>query len=124
MTIYVGHSNDFDYINKLYKPLKTSKLLKAHQFFFPHDEVGKEVKTKDIIRDYDLVIAEVSLPSTGLGIELGWAENAETKILCIHEKGAKYSSALKFITNSFIEYENEEGMINKITYFIENGGLI
>ncbi len=63
------------------------------------------VKTK-IIEKYDLVIAEVSLPATGLGIELGWADYSNTPILCIYEKGSKFSSFLKFITNNFIEYDN------------------
>lgn len=76
------------------------------------------MNTKDIIASYDLVIAEVSLPSTGQGIELGWASSANTPILCIYKKSAEVSSALKFITNEFIEYENSEDMIKKIKAFI------
>ena len=104
MNIYVAHSNKFDYIKKLYEPIKNAKSLSIHNFFFPNDEVNKLVKTKEIIKNYDLVIAEVSLPATGLGIELGWADDSNTPILCIYEKGSKNSSSLKFITNNFIEY--------------------
>lgn len=120
MNIYVAHSNKLDYINKLYNPIKQSKLNKEHNFLFPHDELNKEIKTKQIIANYDLVIADVSLPATGLGIELGWADYSNTPILCIYEKGMKYSSSLKFITNKFIEYENSEDMIEKISYFLNN----
>jgi len=120
MKIYVAHSNKFDYITKLYEPLKTSNILKIHHFFFPHDEINKEVKTKGIIEEYDLVIAEVSLPATGLGIELGWADYSQTPILCVHEKGAKYSSSLKFITNNFVEYENSDDLIKKVNLFLSN----
>ena len=120
MNIYVAHSNKFDYINKLYNPIKQSKLSKEYNFLFPHDEINKEIKTKQIIADYDLVIADVSLPATGLGIELGWADYANTPILCIYEKNSTYSSALKFITNSFIEYENAEDMLKKIEDFLHN----
>lgn len=118
MNIYVAHSNKFDYIKKLYEPIKSFEPLSKHNFFFPHDEVNKLVKTKDIIRDYDLVIAEVTLPATGLGIELGWADYSNTPILCIYEKEAQISSSLKFITNNFIEYDNPDDMVSKISDFL------
>lgn len=78
------------------------------------------VKTKEIVENYDLVIAEVSLPTTGLGIELGWADYSNTPILCIYEKGSKFSSSLKFITNNFIEYDNSKDLIEKINNFLNN----
>ncbi len=120
MNIYVAHSNKFDYITKLYEPIKNAKMLSKHNFFFPHDEVNKLVKTKEIIKNYDLVIAEVSLPSTGLGIELGWADYFNTLILCIYERGLKVSSSLKFITNNFIKYDNSKDLVKKINNFLDN----
>lgn len=117
MNIFISHSKKYDYINKIYKPIKNSNLVKSNNFFFPHDN-NKTINTKEVISNSDLVIAEVSLPGTGQGIELGWADYARTPILCIYEKGLKISSSLKFITNSFIEYENVEDMINKIDDFI------
>ena len=118
MNIYISHSSKYDYINKLYNPIKTSNLFRLHNFFFPHDNENKTINTKEIISNYDLLIAEVSFPATGQGIELGWADYAKTPILCIYEKGAKISSSLKFITNNFIEYGNTEDMINEISNFI------
>lgn len=120
MNIYVAHSSKFDYIKKLYEPMKNAKSLSMHNFFFPHDEANRFVKTREIIKNYDLVIAEVSLPATGLGIELGWADYSNTPILCIYEKGAKFSSSLKFITNNFIEYDDSEDLIEKIEKFLNN----
>ena len=119
MNIYVSHSSNFDYINKLYNPIKNSQLINNNEFFLPHDN-DKVINTKDYISNCDLLIAEVSLPATGQGIELGWADYAKTPILCIYEKGSKISSSLKFITNNFIEYENEKDMINKIDDFINS----
>ena len=118
MNIYFSHSSKYDYNNKLYNPIKNSKLCESHDFFFPHDNDNNAINTKLIISNSDLVIAEVSLPATGQGIELGWADYATTPILCIYEKGSNISSSLKFITDNFIEYENEEDMINKIDDFI------
>ena len=117
MKIYVSHSSKYDYMNKLYSPIKKSSLNKDNLFFFPHD--NKEIiNTKDIIESYDLVLAEVSLSATGQGIELGWANYAHTPILCIYEKGKEISSSLKFITDDFIEYENNEDVIEKLENYI------
>lgn len=120
MNIYVAHSSEFNYIYRLYEPIKNAKSLSMHTFFFPHDEANKLVKTKEIIKNYDLVIAEVSLPATGLGIELGYADCFNTPILCIYEKGAKVSSSLKFVTNNFIEYDGSKDLIEKIEDFLNN----
>lgn len=116
MKIYVSHSSEYDYIDKIYNPIKNSNLSKKNTFILPHE--SKIINTKDVISSSDLVIAEVSLPSTGQGIELGWASYSKTPIVCIYEKGAKISSSLKFITDKFIEYENTEDMIEKIKEFI------
>ena len=115
MKIYISHSSEYDYINKIYNPIKNSNLNEKNNFVLPHE--SKITNTKDVIANSDLLIAEVSEPSTGQGIELGWANN-NTPILCIYEKGSKISSSLKFITNEFIEYEDCEDMIEKIKAFI------
>ena len=120
MKIYVAHSKKIDYEKNLYSPMKKSDICINNDVFFPHDEEGKNVKTKDIIKQSDLVIAEVSEPAVGLGIELGWADCFNTKILCIYKKGKNYSSSIKFITNNFIEYENQEDMISKIQEFLKS----
>ncbi len=122
MKIYISHSSKYDYISKIYNPIKNSDLTQSNTFFLPHEEKDKIINTKDIISNYDLVIAEVSLPATGQGIELGWADYARTPILCIYEKGIKVSSSLKFITSHFIEYEDINDMINKMRNFIEKMG--
>ena len=117
MKIYISHSSEYDYMNKIYNPIKSSDLIQSNIFFLPHED--KTVNTKDIISKCNLVIAEVSLPSTGQGIELGWADYTKTPILCIYKKGAKISPSLKYITNEFIEYDSIEDMIEKIRDFIK-----
>ena len=120
MKIYISHSSKYDYRSKIYNPIKNSRLGDKYIFFFPHEDENNVINTKDIISSYDLVIAEVSLASVGQGIELGWADYIGKPLLCVYEKGANISSSLKFICNSFIEYENVEDMIKKIGEFLEN----
>lgn len=117
MKIYISHSSSYDYINKLYNPLKESSLCNEYDFYFPHD-LDKIIDTKPIIESSDLLIAEVSLPTTGQGIELGWASFLNTPIVCIHEKGTKYSSSLSLIADAFIEYDDSYDMVKKISNYL------
>ena len=118
MKIYIGHSRNYDYEKKLYKPILDSELSKEHEIIFPH--IGeKTFNTKSIIEESDLFIAEVSVPSLGLGIEIGRAEQIGKKILCIYKKGEKVSSSLKYVDAILIEYNDEKDMIDKIKKEIE-----
>jgi len=115
MKIYVCHSSGYDYQNELYDPLRGSDL--KHEIFLPHEH-GAFLDTTQLIKDADLVIAEVSFPSTGQGIELGRAEVFGKKILCIHKAGTRYSSSLTFICKDFIEYTSSEDMVEKLRKYL------
>jgi len=119
MQIYLTHSSGYDYKNELYEPLKKS-IATEHDIFFPHDEHDEGVKSKDIIPKCDVVIAEISYPSTGQGIELGWADANNIPIICIYRSGAKISTAVRFISNNIVEYANDEDMIQKLHSEIES----
>jgi nucleoside 2-deoxyribosyltransferase len=113
MKIFVAHSSNFDFKNKLYKPLRDSLLNEKHEFLLPQEK-GKEVITKDIIKDCDLLLAEVSYPSTGQGIELGWANVFNVPIICIFREGSKYSSSLGLIVDKFVSYKDVKDMIKQL----------
>ncbi len=74
MKVTVVHSSKFNFQDELYTPIRTSELNSKYDFFLPHAG-GREVNTKAEIRGPDLVVAEVSYPSMGEVIELGWAES-------------------------------------------------
>lgn len=113
MKIYLSHSSGFDYQSELYEPLKQT-LSNAHEIFFPHDKANVGTKSKDIITVSDYVIAEVSYPSTGQGIELGWADASSIPIICLYRKGAEVSNSLSFVSDEFIEYTSNHDMIEKL----------
>jgi len=118
MKIYISHSSNYDFDNELYGPLKQSPLSKNHTFYFPHDKDNVQVDARPIIKESDLIIAECSQPSTGQGIELGWASVHNTPIICIYLKNSRTSNSLNFITKQFIEYENLEDMIKKLENYL------
>lgn len=115
MKIYVGHSRDFDYMDKIYIPIMNSKIGKEHEFIFPH-MTDKTFNSKEVIETADLFIAEVSVPSLGLGIEIGRAEMKNKKILCIYN--TKMPSCLKYVNVDTLEYIDENDMVNKISNYI------
>ena len=117
MKIYVSHSRDFDFLADLYQPLRDSKLNADFDFFLPHEN-DRSVNTQDEIKNSDLVLAEVSFPSTGQGIELGLASMLDVPILCISKEGSKVSGSLKYLTQDFIDYSGTEDLIAKLDLFL------
>ena len=118
MKIYMGHSRHWDYEKKLYKPILDSDLSKEHEIILPHIN-EKSIDTKNIIENSDLFIAEVSVPSLGLGIEIGRAEQIGKKILCIYNNEYNLSKSLKFVKTDIIEYEDEKDMVKKLKEYIQ-----
>jgi hypothetical protein len=117
MKIYVTHASTFDYQTELYKPLRNSNLHIEHQVILPHENSTGLFSTKEFISQQELIIAEVSYPSTGQGIELGWANIHNVPIVCIYKSGTHPSSGLKMITEYFIEYDSPTDMIQKLSDF-------
>jgi len=115
MKIYLTHSSEFNYKEYIYSPIKScSKLWNNHDIFLPHDKNPLGTFSKLIIKNADLVIAEVSLPSTGLGIELGWANLYNKEVICFYKQSHRPSSALEFISNKIVEYTDVNDFIEKI----------
>lgn len=118
MKIYVGHSNDFDFRNELYMPIMKSDLNGEYEFVFPH-LTDKTFNSQEVIEDSDLFIAEISIPSLGLGIEIGRAEMKNKKILCIYNEKYKKPSSLKYVNVDIFAYKDKEDMVCKLEEYIE-----
>jgi len=118
MKIYIGHSRDMDYIDDLYEPIREYEKGTDHIFILPHENNSKDWHGRDFYNNLDIFIAEVSLSTTGLGIELGWAYDSNIPIYCIYKKGQKISSSLKSVTDNFFEYGTSADLIDKIKLII------
>lgn len=114
MKIYCAHATSFDYKQEFYEPIKNSELWNKNNFILPHDSSALPIHSKEIIQTCDLFIAEVSYPSTGLGIELGWANIFNRKILCVAKENAKVSSAINFICADILLYSDHASLIEKL----------
>lgn len=117
MKIYFAHPNTVDYRNELYRPLLASALAGQHELIFPHLNFETPFDSKDLLtgKGCDLMVAEVSMPALGVGIELGWADSSGIPIVCIHKAGTRIGSSLKVVTGEFIEYTGTDDLISKLT---------
>lgn len=88
--VYITHSTAFDFKTALYKSLKSSIINTKHQLIFPHETDIAPQNSKEIIKNADIILAEVSYHSTGQGIELGWAETFRKPIICFYQTGKNY----------------------------------
>lgn len=111
MKIFISHSNSFNFQEDLYEPIKKSDLFSQHDFFLPHDN-GKIQNTKEQIKNSDLVIAEISYPSTGSGIEMGWANAFDIPIWCVYIENSKPSNSSQYIAEKTICYKDKENLVS------------
>lgn len=109
MKIYVSHASSYDFKNELYAPLK--QFLPEHELFLPHENSDDaNNNAKKILKKCDIILAEVSYPSTGQGIELGWADMLQKPIVCIYKTDAKPSSAVPIVASATHQYASIESV--------------
>lgn len=78
---------------------------------------SKEIYERDIkwLKECDIVFADITLPSLGVGYEISYAENLGKDIYAIYEKGANVSGFLRGDEKiNFLAYESVDEVINKI----------
>lgn len=78
-----------------------------HEFILPHETSEQPTNTLELMKTFDLMIAEVSQASTGLGIEMGWAHAINLPIIAIYKNGTTPSSSIQTITNKIHSYNND-----------------
>lgn len=112
-TVYIAHSTSFDFKKELYLPLKESALFDRYNLIFPHESEDFK-SSKELIKNSAMVLAEVSYASTGMGIELGWANSFNIPIVCIYKKNVQVSKSLEAISSKFIVYDSIENIDSEI----------
>jgi len=65
--IYLAHSSKYDFQSELYQPIKQSSLMNDYDFVFLLDTPNFLPNTKELIKSYDAVVAEIGYPTTGGG---------------------------------------------------------
>ena len=122
MNIYVGHSSSINFEDRLYRPLKKSKISDRCNLVFPH-EGDKQIfdSKRFLMEECDLFVAEVSEASTGLGIELGWADMFEVPVLAVYREKSEYSNSIKAVADEIEAYSGTDELINVIENKLKEG---
>jgi len=74
----------------------------------------------DWIYQCDLLIAEVSTPSHGVGYEIAYALNLEKPVICCYRSGRKVSKMILGNTHvkmTVFSYEQEDDLLNRIDFY-------
>lgn len=86
---------------------------------FSDFEINKKMANFDLeqVKNSDILIADISSLSTGLGIELGIALTYKKKIIFCYEKNSKISTMITgtFYNSPFIEYEDIKDLENQLS---------
>lgn len=109
--IYVGHSRDFDYVSSLYIPLRRSRLNAVHKIVLPHELSGTPFNSKDFLKHCGVMIAEMSYPSTSLGVEIGWADSYGVPVIGLLQRDKKLPGSLKTLVAGLVEYSDSHQMV-------------
>lgn len=114
MKIFVAHSSQFDFKNKLYPVLRESSLNTDHQILLPQENDSKDEITLEMIKSCDVLVAEVSAPSLGAGIEIGWANALKIPVIAVYEKGSQPSFSIDNAVDYRVEYGDGDDLVSKL----------
>lgn len=110
--IYFSHKRE--QAEALYPLLKTH-CPDGRIYILPHENSGDPFPVKSYLQEgkIDLVLAEVSYPATGQGIELGWANWCNIPIACIHQSD-KVSGSLRVLSDVFVRYQGLDDFLRAV----------
>lgn len=72
------------------------------------------------VENSDVLVADISMPSHGVGMEIVLAYTHGKRIICLFMKGAVISRMIRGIPGAFlIEYESEKEMAERLKKLLE-----
>jgi len=114
MKVYIGDSDVRH--TELYDLLMKSKTLSLCTFVYKKD-INNE---KELLKNCDVMIADISYPTIPLGIELGWADIYDVDIICVCVKGTAISSHLTRMSKDILTYTDSTDMVEKLEWLFKN----
>ena len=113
-----------NYLKKKGHEVLTEHIIFDNVFDFEHQFSPRETYERDIqfLSECNLVIAEVSNPSLGVGYEICYALERKIPTLCIYQKNISVSRMITGNTSQnfmLAEYYDEEILFQKIDEFLQ-----
>jgi nucleoside 2-deoxyribosyltransferase len=100
--------------------LAQSEVMENERALAPRDVYERDVNW---IRNCDLLIAEVSVPSHGVGYEIGFALNIGKPVLCLHQQNRSVSKMISGNSDPFlnmVSYSTVEEAVYQMRNFIRS----
>lgn len=105
LKIYFIHSTKIDYKNLIYRSVINSQVCLKHELMLPYTEEYKTKYVKDLIKEADLIIVEVSNPTLALKYELNVVKKTIKPVLYLSLQNELPKNLIKLVPN--IEYTSE-----------------
>lgn len=100
--------NEVEAIKRLFKENNIELLVFVDKYNFRADQEKEMMKTAfNEIDNSDLLIAELTTKSIGVGIEIGYAFAKAIPIIYLRKKDAEYSTTASGSASYVLEYSNE-----------------
>jgi nucleoside 2-deoxyribosyltransferase len=105
--------------------IPTSHLAQSDVMENERELAPQDVYERDInwIKNCNVLIAEVSMPSHGVGFEIGFALNIRKPVLCLYKKERRVSKMITGNRDSALtiqSYTNVEEAISQARFFLGN----
>ncbi len=75
---------------------------------------GELKSSKDMIKKADVLIAEISVKSIAIGIEIGWADSFGKEIFYLVKKDIEPSTVIRIVKGKIISYKNLNDLKRKL----------
>ena len=117
-----------DYLKAMKHSVLTEHIVYHNVLEYESTSSDQEIYERDIkyLHQSDLVIAEISNPSLGVGYEIGYALNISKKVLCIYDEKCSVSKMItgnKDLNLLIKKYSDINSCINIIEKFIEDNRI-
>ena len=107
--------NEVASLKKLFKNNNLELFVFVDKYNFKTNQERKMMKTAfKEIDDASFLIAELTIKSIGVGIEIGYAFAKGIPIIYLRKKGSEYSTTAAGSSNYIIEYASETDLIKSM----------
>ncbi len=112
---------EIDSLKKLFDKNNIELLVFVDKYNFKSNQEKEMMKTAfEEIDSCDLLIAELTTKSIGVGIEIGYAFAKEKPVLYLRKKGSEYSTTASGCSTHVIEYVDELDLYNTMKKLYEH----
>ena len=106
-------------LNRLFSKNNVELLVFVEKYNLKPNEEEVMMKTAfNEIDSSDILIAELSVKSIGVGIEIGYAYAKNIPIIYLHKEGTEYSTTAYGTATNSIKYKNIDDLISQMEILI------